>query len=148
MANEYTTVTISIPKPRWFDATVWALWIMFVVVWAVSLVPFYTGGLDRASETALEYAGGGYARFNIPYAPTFEDIYGASTIATVARSVVCLAPCFFALAFVSVIGRLLGSWRSYSRSGIVLRTAALLATLLLTALSYNLAGKFVIWGLG
>jgi len=126
----------------------WVLFAIFVGLWVMSLEPFYASGLQSLSDTALQYAGGGYARFNIPYSPTFENVYGDSIMAVIARSVICYGPCLYILAVGGVLVRLLTSWRSYSRVGIILRTAALLVTLTLIALSFDMASKFFIWGLG
>jgi hypothetical protein len=147
MSRLYTSLSIA-KRPRLLVATGWVLWAMFVALWAVSLVPFYTKGLHLASDISLEYAGGGYARFNIPNAPTFEDVYGVSTIASIAQSVVCFGPGIFVLAFGSMLWKVLTSLRSYTRTGIVLRITALLMTFILIALSFNMAGKFLIWGAG
>src|SRR5437868_14805274 len=98
-------------------ATGWMLWATFVVLWAVSLLPFYASGLHLASEVSLEYAGGGYARFNIPYVPLPEAVYGTSIFGDIARSIVCNGPCIFVLAAAGALWKLLTSWRSYSRVG-------------------------------
>ena len=137
------------PERRRFLAVIcWVLWVTFLAVWAVALVPFYARGLQLASDISLQYAGGGYARFNIPYVPLYDDVYGNSIIAEFASVVVCFGPCIFALAVGGMSWRMLTSWRTYSRLGMVLRIMALLITFLLIVLSYDMAGKFFIWGLG
>lgn len=127
-------------------AAAWSLWAVVASLWVASLVPFYAKGMHLFSEVALQYAGEPHS--GIPHAPTFEAVYGTSTLAGIAQSIVCFGPFVFSLIIGGVIWRLLTAWRTYSRPGIALRTAALLATLVLAGLSYRIANSFFTWGLG
>src|SRR6478672_3294634 len=93
----------------------WVLWSMFLALWAASLVPFYANGLHLVSDISLEYAGGGYARFNIPYAPLPEAVYGTSLFSSFARTIVCFGPCMYVLVAGVGLWILLTSRRSLSR---------------------------------
>jgi hypothetical protein len=130
-------------------AAAWSLWATFFSLWVASLVPFYAAGMNHFSAVALGYAGEpSYGKYGVPYAATFDTVYGTSIVAGIARSIICFGPLVFALAIGGMLLRLLIDRRGYSRQGIILRIMALLATLVLLALSYDLAWTFLIWGLG
>src|SRR5215204_5029174 len=81
--------------PRWLAAAAWSLLAVVASLWVASLMPFYARGMHLFSDIALQYAG--EPRFGIPYAPTFETVYGTSTLAGIAESIVCFGPCVFSL---------------------------------------------------
>jgi len=126
----------------------WTLWTIFIALWASSVVPFYARGLQLLPDAALQYAGVGLARFGIPFAPPPEDVYDTSFLAQLAHSIVCIGPCVFALIIGCALWRFAISWRTYSRVGMAFRISALIVTLGVAIQSYDLAGKFLYWGLG
>lgn len=143
-----TTGGIKGSRARVLSALGWALWAIFIGVWIASLVPFYARSLHLVSDASLQYAGLHYERFQIEYAPEAVEVYGASFLATGSKSVVCMGPLVFIFVLIVVLWRASVSWHSYSRLGIFLRLAAAAVTLTLAVLSYDLAGKFLVWGLG
>jgi hypothetical protein len=126
----------------------WTMWALFVIIWVIFLVPFYTRGLHQLADASFAYAGVRYTRFGTPLAPLHEEVYGTPAIWNFAQSVVCLAPCVFKLTLGAILWRLVITWRSYSRLGRVMRTSALIVMLMLGVLSIIVARKFAYWGLG
>ncbi len=142
-----TQPNIQAPAPklhrlRPVSVAAWLLWVVVTLVWAASLVPFYSRGMHLYPSGALITAG-----HVPPYVPVFSDIYGTSSAASFAFTIITFAPCFFGLALIGVFSRLLAFWHTYSTPGLVLRMAAFIATALLVVQSLYMAGTFVTWGL-